>query len=63
MEMNEKYVIKVVVDEIEKQIWWKLQDLYVDCLKDNKDKEYIIKAILEELLNHRVWNILSMLKK
>lgn len=62
MEINEKYIIKKAVEKTEQQIWRTLQDLFVDCIKDNEDKKEIIKAVLEELLNNRVWNILSMLK-
>jgi hypothetical protein len=63
MEINEKYIIEKAADKTAEQLWWALQDLYVDCLKNNKDKEEIIKAVLNEILSHKVWNILSMLKK
>ena len=63
MEINEKYIIEKATDKTAEQLWWTLQDLYVDCLKNNKDKEEIIKAVLNEILSHKVWNILSMLKK
>ncbi len=63
MEINEKYIIEKAADKTAEQLWWTLQDLYVDCLKNNKDKEEIIKAVLNEILSHKVWNILSMLKK
>jgi hypothetical protein len=36
--------------------------LYVDCIESKEDKKEIIKAVLEEILNHKVWNILAMLK-
>lgn len=63
MEINEKYIIEKAANKTAEQLWWTLQDLYVDCLKNNKDKEEIIKAVLNEILSHKVWNILSMLKK
>jgi len=63
MEINEKYIIEKAADKTAEQLWWTLQDLYVDCLKNNKDKEEIIKAVLNEILSHKIWNILSMLKK
>lgn len=63
MEINEKYIIEKAADKTAEQLWWTLQDLYVDCLKNNKDKEEIIKAVLNEILSHKVWNILSMLKE
>lgn len=62
MEINEKIIIKKAVDDLEEKIWRKLQDLNIDSLKDKKDKEYIVRAVLQELLDKRVWNILSMLK-
>jgi hypothetical protein len=31
-----------------------LQDLYVDCIESKEDKKEIIKAVLEEILNHKV---------
>lgn len=62
MQVNEKYIIKKAADKTAEQLWWTLQDLYVDCLEKKEDKEEIIRAVLEEILNHKVWNILSMLK-
>ena len=62
MEINEKIIIKKAVDDLEEKIWRKLQDLNIDSLKDKKDKEYIVRAVLQELLDKRVWNTLSMLK-
>lgn len=63
MQVNEKYIIKKAVEKTEQQIWRTLQDLFVDCIEWDEDKKEIIKAVLEELLNKRVWNILSMLKE
>lgn len=62
MEVNEKFIIEKAAVKTAEQLWWTLQDLYVDCIKNKEDKEEIIKAVLEEILNHKVWNILAMLK-
>lgn len=63
MEIEKDYIVKKCADSMEEKLWWMLQDLYVDCLKDNSDKREIIEDVLKELLYYRVWNILSMLKQ
>lgn len=62
MKVNEKYIIEKAAEKTAEQLWRNLQDLFVDCIEWEDDKKEIIKSVLEEILNHKIWNILAMLK-